>query len=96
MDTARALHTATLLGDGTVLVAGGEDANGPLASSEIFDPTSATWSPNGRMAQGRIEHTATLLGLDTVLVAGGASLVSVEVYQPGDGTWVSNAETATR
>jgi hypothetical protein len=95
MDTARALHTATLLGDGTVLVAGGEDANGPLASSEIFDPTSATWSPNGRMAQGRIEHTATLLGLDTVLVAGGASLVSVEAYQPGDGTWVSNAETAT-
>ena len=96
METARSLHTATLLGNGTVLVAGGEDANGPLASSEVFDSISATWSPTGRMAQARIEHTATLLGLDRVLVVGGASPVSVEAYQPADGTWVSNTETATR
>jgi len=45
MSVARALHTATLLPNGKVLVAGGEDSNQtPLASAELYDPGTGTWT----------------------------------------------------
>ena len=41
LNTARYAHTATLLNNGTVLVAGGLDVNGNLlASTEIYDPVA--------------------------------------------------------
>src|SRR5262249_3223989 len=51
--TARSLHTATLLPDGRVLVAGGYNFLTPLASCEIYDPASGTWTATGSLHQGR-------------------------------------------
>ena len=48
--TARASHTATLLPNGKVLVAGGEDSSfNPLASAELYDPASGTWTATGSL-----------------------------------------------
>ena len=69
MATARCLHTATLLPNGKVLVAGGVD--GVLSSAELYDPASGTWSATGSMGTARDYHTATLLPNGQVLVAGG-------------------------
>ena len=66
-------HTATLLPNGKVLVAGGFDISGnALASAELYDPASGTWTATGSLATARAYHTATLLPNGKVLVAGGA------------------------
>ena len=72
MTTVRTSHTATLLADGTVLVAGGV-GSGAIASAEIYDPkvSPATWTAAAPMNEARYGHTATLLADGTVLVAGG-------------------------
>src|SRR5256884_7477044 len=69
----RAEHTATLLANGTVLIAGGRDAaDQPLASAEIYDPATAGYtllaSPLPAPVWG---HTATRLGDGTGVIAGG-------------------------
>jgi FG-GAP-like repeat/Kelch motif/Galactose oxidase, central domain len=88
--TARYGHTATLLPNGKVLVAGGINTNN-LASAELYDPTTGTWTNTGPMITSRNGHTATLLLDGKVLVAGGQSngapLASVEIYNPVSGTW---------
>src|SRR5262245_35914041 len=71
LSEARLSHTATLLSDGRVLVAGGQDFKRVLASAEIYDPRSARWTTTGAMNTARYAHTATLLRDGTVLVAGG-------------------------
>jgi hypothetical protein len=93
--TGREEHTATLLRNGRVLVAGGTDGRGKvLASAEVYDPATNTWSPAGSMAATRIDHTATLLPSGKVLVAGGVvmpypapSLASAELYDPSTTAW---------
>ena len=65
-------HTATLLPNGKVLVAGGYDSVGSLASAELYDPASGTWTATGSLATARASHTATLLPNGKVLVAGGS------------------------
>ncbi len=69
--TARYDHTATLLPNGKVLVAGGLTAPTTLASAELYDPASGTWTATGSLATARYCHTATLLPNGKVLVAGG-------------------------
>ncbi len=60
--TARDYHTATLLPNGKVLVAGGEMGIGTiLSSAELYDPASGMWSATGSLATARYDHTATLL-----------------------------------
>jgi N-acetylneuraminic acid mutarotase len=83
--TARITHSATLLPNGQVLVAGGLDADlAPLSSAELYDPTSGTWSATGSLNEGRGSHSATLLAGGRVLVAGGTgpegNLDSAELY----------------
>jgi hypothetical protein len=72
MQTPREGHTATLLRDGRVLVAGGSD-NGvhTLDSAEIYDPRSGAWQFAGHMTVPRVAHVAVLLGNGQVLIAGG-------------------------
>ena len=88
MLSTRQRHTATLLSDGTVLMAGGSEFDGNvdiLAAAEIFDPNTATFTGTGGLLTRRIEHTATLLKDGTVLVTGGlndvGTLATAELYQ---------------
>jgi len=74
MITARELHTATLLADGTVLVVGGSGSVGErssLGSAEIYHPDTGKWTATGANAFPRVRHTATLLADGRVLVIGG-------------------------
>lgn len=108
MREARIHHTATLLPDGRVLVAGGvgdviaEGRRLPLASVQLYDPRSETWTDAGAMRVPRSHHTAVLLPSGKVLLAGGfgpeprpvgeeyagtTPLSSTEVYDPRSNQW---------
>jgi hypothetical protein len=89
----------TLLPSGKVLVVGGQNAAGELASAELYDPNKGTWSPTASMSQDRYWHTATLLPSGKVLVAGGygtgGTLNSAELYDPAKGTWSATGSLVT-
>jgi hypothetical protein len=104
MNSARGAHTATLLDNGTVLLArGGGGANGTavtvLASAELYNPPTGTFASTGGMKTGSLLDTATLLNNGEVLVAGGedgtlsAASSSPELYEPGLPTLQSIAIT---
>jgi hypothetical protein len=81
MKTARLAHTATLLPDGRVFVAGGETAaRDMIAATEIFDPAQGTWSAAPSMPAPRSNHVAVLLRDGRVLLAGGGR--SAPIGQP--------------
>jgi hypothetical protein len=62
LNTARVQHTATLLQNGIVLVAGGFVSNSHAsASAELFDPASGIWTATRSLNTARDYHTATLL-----------------------------------
>jgi hypothetical protein len=96
MATARKLHTATLLPNGKVLVAGGENPS-YLSTAELYDPaTGAFTATAGPMTATRSGHTATLLPNGKVLIAGGSSSATnhhqtAELYDPAMGTFTSTA-----
>ncbi len=72
MTARRAAHTATLLGNGKVLIAGGFVGDGGSQSSaEVFDPTTKTFASAENMTTKRAGHTATLLPNGKVLISGG-------------------------
>jgi WD40 repeat protein len=93
LGAVRWVHTATLLPNGKVLVAGGADNNGKvLATAEIYDPASGTWTATASLATARNGHTATLLPNGKVLVVGGNNennifFTSAELYDPASGMW---------
>jgi hypothetical protein len=64
-------HTATLLRDGTVLIAGGQLSPGVVASTELYDSATGSFTATADMTFGRFFHTATLLVDGRVLIAGG-------------------------
>ena len=86
MTAARTIATATLLSNGMVLVAGGAAIGSALASTELCEPTSASWTAGPAMIAPRQHNTATLLSDSTVLMAGGDPLASAELYDPGSGS----------
>ena len=95
MRSPRIVHSATRLDDGRVLVAGGSDAaDHVVASTELYDPRTGTFSPAGSMHDSRIKHDAILLRDGRVFVAGGAADYgwseqrrSTELYDPRTGTF---------
>src|SRR5215216_5722485 len=92
LNNARVLHTATLLLNGNVLVAGGypnHDHSGK-GRAELYDPATGNWTVTGSMNFGRTQHTATLLFDGRVLVVGsGESPDTAELYDPAMGTWTA-------
>ena len=102
MAEPRQSHTATLLSNGKVLVAGGDNVSGVLTSAELYDPATGLWTATGAMAGRRVNHTATLLPNGKVLVAGGSSdgrgqgaIATAELYDPATGTWSPTAAMST-
>ncbi len=93
LSVARRNHTATLLSDGRVLIAGGVVDNpdgtiSTLATAEVYDPATGGWSSAGTMNSPRGLHTATLLESGKVLVSGGDGLAgTAELYDPISGAW---------
>ncbi len=102
LGTARTNHTATLLPNGTVLIAGGDDQTGAaISSAEIYNPVTGTFTPTGSMHMAHnlavvtgslfitdqfANHTATLLPSGKVLIAGGGNFVA-ELFDSATGTF---------
>lgn len=94
---ARALHSATRLLDGRVLVAAGYGGGADLASSELFDPATGTFAATGALAEARRAHVAVRLvdgrvvaiGGDAGLGGGQRVLASVERFDPATGQWTT-------
>lgn len=95
MQTGRGEHSATLLADGRVLVAGGYPNT---TTAEIYNPQTGTWSPTGSMSFPRTRHRATRLLDGRVLVTGGwqgCMTSQSEIYSPATGTWSAAAPMHT-
>jgi hypothetical protein len=100
LNVGRRCHTATLLPNGKVLVAGGYEI-GTIASdrAELYDPATESFTLlTGRMTQGRAQHTATRLLDGRVLIAGGLYEASVgqlntswtaEVFDPATNSFTA-------
>lgn len=91
MTAKHARHSATLLPNGQVLVAGGVDsANAISASADIYDSATGTWAATGPLNSARFLHTATLLPNGKVMIAGGLSgstaISATELYDSTDWT----------
>ncbi|MGE6759496.1 kelch repeat-containing protein [Corallococcus interemptor] len=109
MFVPRTQHTATLLPDGRVLVTGGQLAanstSDSLASAELYDPQTGTWTVAASMGRARDSHHAFLLSTGRVLVLGGVlwsgggriSLTSAELYDVAANRWLATGNlTASR
>jgi hypothetical protein len=96
MAQGHALHTASLLSDGRVLIAGGQHYIASVKEAELYNPATGTFSPAGNMLSGgRHAHTATVLQDGRVALMGGIGVsssaggspgsTSVETYSPAGG-----------
>lgn len=95
MGTGRAGQTATLLGDGKVLITGGWTGSQPTATAELYDPGTGTFSLTASMTSARAGHTATALQDGRVLITGGFTTYhagpdqlgtdTAEIYNPATG-----------
>jgi hypothetical protein len=100
MPVPRAGHTATLLNTGRVLVCGGDGSAGP-SPCDLFDPSTGTFQPTGKMAIDRVDSRAVLLTSGKVLVLGGVPVTggmpvgTAEIYDPVSGTFSRTGSMST-
>jgi hypothetical protein len=92
LTTGRYLHTATVLLDGRVLLAGGASDAAPdgQASAEVYDLVYGSFTGTGSMTVPRVSHTSTLVYTQSgykVLIAGGDTGGTAELYDPASGTF---------
>lgn len=98
---ARSRHTLTLLPDGRVLAAGGEDGWSKdfllHSTTEIFDPRTNCWSPGPDLSELRGSHSATLLPDGRVLLVGGIGMILEieEIYPLATSEIIDPADAAT-
>lgn len=109
MNSARAEHTATLLNDGTVLIAGGrtnDETGSVIDSAEVYDPSAFAFTAVSPMNSPRFVQSATLIegsgtALDgQVLIAGGVAngniaLTSAEIFNPDTGNFTPTNDMTT-
>lgn len=103
LHSSRDGHTATLLTDGTVVVAGGELNNVALASSEVYSQSTGTWSTVGSLNVARVNASAVLLANGTALVMGGcvgncqsSTTATAEIYNATSHTWSLTGNMLTK
>jgi Galactose oxidase, central domain/Kelch motif len=97
----RSGHTATLLPDGKVLIAGGMRRNQDFyRSSELYDPASGKFSRSGDMTMARVGQAAVLLPSGKVLIAGGwighGCTDTAELYDPATQKFAAMGKMTTR
>lgn len=111
LSASRTQHTATLLLNGKVLIAGGWgtdecDSNrkyGCMSSrttAELYDPRTGRFIRTGRLISDRTDHTATMLPSGKVLVVGGRksyseAISSAELYDPVTGKFKATGSLIT-
>jgi len=92
MNSPRSYHSATLLQDGRVLLAGGATTNSvstykPMQTAEVYDPATGRFASAGDMATPRWAHSAVLLPNGRVLIVGGRA-AGAELYDPATNTFL--------
>ena len=100
MELPRYLHTATLLSDGKVLIAGGVHGEAGLATADLFDPSTGSFTPTGSMTTSRNNHTATLLSNGSVLITGGTggnggASMTAEIFDQTTGSFKATGSMTT-
>ena len=91
MNVPRWEHTATVLSSGNILVVGGENADGPLSSAELFNVENKEWVILDDLSYPRARHVAVLLSDNRVLVAGGGNTIA-EIYDVQSNKWIDIAD----
>ena len=91
LNAPRSAFVAVRLGDGRVLVTGGNNGlYGAYSSTKLFDPATGHWTSTGRLNTARIGPAGALLADGRVLVAGGTyaeGYKSEEDFAAGHGSW---------
>ncbi|HZP13219.1 MAG TPA: kelch repeat-containing protein [Nevskiaceae bacterium] len=89
MTTPRQFHTATLLADGRVLIAGGSGWSDSATTAEIFNPATGRFTAVGAtMTTARYNHAAARLASGRVILGGG-NVSSAEVFNPATGQFTA-------
>ncbi|MGC2445515.1 Kelch repeat-containing protein [Candidatus Binatus sp.] len=100
MTVARQKHTATAIGETTVLIAGGVDGSGnALATAEVFDLSTNSFTAVGPMHSARYNHAATKLSNGKVLITGGEdgsgnTLNTAEIFDPSTNTFTLTTDAS--
>src|SRR5262249_26034988 len=99
LNEARSGATASLLQDGRVLIAGGDNSASPSNTIEIFDPFSENFTFAGTLSSARTKHAMAVLADGRVLIVGGFGgtnpVASSDIFDPSSGNVTAGPSLAT-